>query len=189
MFLQTLITPYKKNISRFKSVLYWILISLYLGYFLYTLVIIGFAIVQSSFQESSWLNYLILDGFRLFGFVVAIKTIILYALLHTNKSAYFLTLALTAISCNYFWLVEYNSLELSFNLIFLVVTLLSWKSFNLYHPKFNLERRLLLILTFFTSLLFFQRWGFKVLKTSFLHHFGFVDLITSYLNVEPASST
>lgn len=168
--------------SNNKFKLYWVLIALYVGYFLYDLNIIGQAISQEVYKESSWLNYLLLDGLRIFGFVLAIKGVLLYGLLKTNKAAYFLTTALIALSCNHFIFVDYNPGLLSFNIVMGAVFLINWQNFDLYHPKFNLERKMLIILSMFVGLLFFQKWGFRFLKSEFSTHFGFIDLISSYTN-------
>jgi lysylphosphatidylglycerol synthetase-like protein (DUF2156 family) len=177
--LKALITRLYIN-NKFK--LYWVLITLYVGYFLYDLNMIGQVISQEMYRESSWLNYLLLDGLRVFGFVLAVKGILLYGLLKTNKAAYFLTMALIALSCNHFIFVDYNLGTLSFNIIMEAVFLINWQNFNLYHPKFNLERKMLFILSMFVGLLFFQKWGFRLLKSEFTTHFGFIDLVTSYTN-------
>ena len=168
--------------SNNKFKLYWVLIVLYAGYFLYDLSIIGKVISQEVYKESSWLNYLLLDGLRIFGFVLAVKGVLLYGLLKTNKAAYFLTMAQIALNCNHFIFDDYNLGLLSFNIIMGAVFLINWQSFNLYHPKFNLERKMLIILSIFVGLLFFQKWGFMLLKSELSTHFSFIDLVTSYTN-------
>lgn len=193
MNYKTIIFSVNKSLNNLRTAhhtkAYWLLLLLYLLYFLYSLIIAMIALQQEMLTESSWLNFVILDGLRIFGFVLIMKGVLFFGLLKTSKTAYFIVLAEIALTINYFSFSANNPPLLAYNLAMLAVFVFNWKVFDIYHPKFNVERRLLIILSSFIGLLFFQKFGFRLFKSSFNQKFGFIDLVTDYgkILINPSS--
>jgi phosphatidylglycerol lysyltransferase len=134
-------------------------------------------------NEYSRVNFLLLDGLRILGFVSIFKGIILVGLLKKSKTAYVIALTEIALAISYFLFEMRSPVLLASNIVMLVIFAINWRTFDVYHPTFNIERRLLIILSSFVGLLYLQKIGFRLLKSSFNQYFGFSDLITSYTEI------